>query len=240
MERLQFELPRSALNPMRGLLIAIALVIFVGGCSDAQTQQTSAKSEVVPLGTGFDFYVLSLSWSPGYCASEGGDADANQCGGSRRYAFVVHGLWPQYARGYPSDCNSSFGEKVDNKLATSMTDIMPSFGLIRHQWKKHGRCSGLSQQDYFDVTRAAFGKITTPPSFAGLRETKTIAPQAVEKLFQAENKSVPADAIAVTCKGNYMRDVRICMSKDLANFVSCAEVDRNSCKSNTMAVAPIR
>ncbi|MCC2111314.1 MAG: hypothetical protein KDJ16_04705, partial [Hyphomicrobiales bacterium] len=50
----------------------------------------------------FDYYVLSLSWSPSYCEAEG-DPREPQCRKerpSRRYAFVVHGLWPQYERGW--------------------------------------------------------------------------------------------------------------------------------------------
>lgn len=192
------------------------------------------------MGEGFDFYVLALSWSPGYCASEGDNANKRQCDGPRRYEFVVHGLWPQFERGYPSDCNSDHEGSLDNALINDMLDIMPSYGLIKHEWRKHGTCSGLSASDYFAVTRRAFEQISSPPSFQGLQETMTVAPSSVEKLFQAENKAIPADGIAVTCKRNYLRDVRICMTKDLASFRSCPEVDRNHCNSASVAVAPTR
>src|SRR5262245_12074681 len=53
----------------------------------------------------FDFYVLSLSWSPSFCeaAGERGTPPQQQCG-ARPYSFVVHGLWPQYERGFPEFC----------------------------------------------------------------------------------------------------------------------------------------
>src|SRR4029077_16012103 len=55
----------------------------------------------------FDFYVLALSWSPSFCeASRERPANRTpdqQCG-ARPYSFVVHGLWPQYERGFPSNC----------------------------------------------------------------------------------------------------------------------------------------
>ena len=81
----------------------------------------------------FDFYVLALSWSPGYCESEGANADRGQCATGRAYDFVLHGLWPQYERGYPSDCQSDHDGAVSADLVRSMLDIMPAPGLVRHQ-----------------------------------------------------------------------------------------------------------
>lgn len=223
-----------------GLALIFAALVLAA-CSGGDEPSTAEKADpAVPLGKGFDFYVLALSWSPGYCTSEGDKADPRQCGDGRRYEFVVHGLWPQFEKGYPANCESVHGKRIDNKLAGSIIDIMPSFGLIRHQWRKHGRCSGLSPERYFDVTRAAFNKIALPAAFSGLDEPKTVTHQTVEKLFQAENKSIPPDGIAVTCKGNYLRDVRICLTKDLEFFRPCPEVDRNHCRRPTMAVVPSR
>ncbi len=226
------------------VLLACTMIL---GCNPGRQQQntspeTSTKQadSAVPMGAGFDFYVLALSWSPGYCASEGDNANKRQCDGPRRHEFVVHGLWPQFEKGYPADCESQHGDTLDNGLINTMLDIMPSYGLIKHEWRKHGTCSGLSAEEYFAATRIAFDKISPPPSFQGLQETMTVAPSSVEKLFQAENKAIPSDGIAVTCKRNYLRDVRICMTKDLASFRSCPEVDRNNCNSSSVAVAPTR
>src|SRR5262249_40589503 len=51
----------------------------------------------------FDYYVLSLSWSPSFCETATGNARRQQCG-TRPFSFVVHGLWPQYERGFPESC----------------------------------------------------------------------------------------------------------------------------------------
>ena len=59
-----------------------------------------------PLPGQFDYYALSLSWSPTYCGSNAGQNDPQQCGPGRAYAFVVHGLWPQYAQGWPENCRA--------------------------------------------------------------------------------------------------------------------------------------
>src|SRR5262245_32563319 len=54
----------------------------------------------------FDFYVLSLSWSPSFCAANverGFQRSDPQCG-PRPFSFVVHGMWPQYEKGFPEFC----------------------------------------------------------------------------------------------------------------------------------------
>jgi ribonuclease T2 len=84
----------------------------------------------------FDHYVLALSWSPTYCASERSGNAPLQCGSGRRYDFVVHGLWPQYRAGWPQNCDTK--ARLPEPLIDGMLDIMPSRQLVRHQWTKHG------------------------------------------------------------------------------------------------------
>ena len=130
-----------------------------------------------PAGSGFDFYVLSLSWSPSYCEAEGDNANRQQCDIGRPYAFVVHGLWPQFERGFPADCDTAERE-VDNDTLRSLYDIMPSSGLIRHEWRKHGTCSGLSQHDYFHVAAAWRASASScPNNSAGCGTTDAAAQQ---------------------------------------------------------------
>lgn len=231
--------------------ICIPALVLVSGCdssSDTGTVpntpvvqiQPAAKhdGDAVPVGSGFDFYVLSLSWSPSYCEAEGAEANRQQCSGGRPYAFVVHGLWPQYERGYPQDCAT--GERdVPNNALRSLYDIMPSAGLIRHQWRKHGSCAGLSQSDYFKVVRKARNVIAVPGEFARLDNYRTVSPQDVERSFLRSNPSLPANAIAVTCDKRYLREVRICLTRQLS-FRACEEVDRRACRSSKAVMPPVR
>ena len=87
-----------------------------------------------PRGTAgeFDYYLLAMSWSPQYCSSPAGSRDTFQCGGGRRYEFILHGLWPQYERGWPQFCAT--GERLSNALVERMQDIMPS--------RRTGTCRG--------------------------------------------------------------------------------------------------
>ncbi len=197
----------------------------------------TARSNV-PLGEGFDFYVLSLSWSPSYCEAEGEDANRQQCAAGRPYAFVVHGLWPQFERGFPEDCPTADPD-VPNATLRTLYDLMPAGGLIRHEWRKHGACSGLDQDDYFAVLRAAREAVTIPQEFRRLNAYKTLDPDDAEAAFLTANPALPRDGIAVTCDKRYLREVRICMTKDLA-FRACPEIDRRGCRLSKVVMPPVR
>ena len=107
----------------------------------------------------FDYYVLALSWSPNWCAREGDARGAEQC--ETDLGWSLHGLWPQYERGWPSYCPTP--ERNPSRAMTgAMTDIMGSSGLAWHQWNKHGRCTGLSADDYYALSREAYGRVTRP------------------------------------------------------------------------------
>lgn len=185
----------------------------------------------------FDFYVLSLSWSPTYCEDKG-RSDRIQCGG-RPYAFVVHGLWPQYERGFPSDCATDQPGNVPRRTVDQMLDIMPSPGLIRHEWQTHGTCSGLDQARYFDFVRRAGAAVVIPPRFVDVQDYLTVTPREVEGAFGDANPNLARDSISVTCDSRRLKEVRICMTKDL-HFRSCPEVDRSSCRRDRVVMPPIR
>lgn len=236
--------PRRA-GPFLALALACALTACGpssssgggGKGSAADTQQDKARA-AIPAGRGFDFYVLSLSWSPSYCEAEGPEANRQQCDAGRPYAFVVHGLWPQFERGYPRNCQTS-ASKLPAGTMRSLFDIMPSAGLIRHEWREHGSCSGLDQADYFHVLRAARERVVVPDEYRRLDGYRTVAPQDVENDFLQANPGLPADGVAVTCDRRYLREVRICMTKDL-DFRACPEIDRQSCGKAKTVMPPVR
>jgi ribonuclease T2 len=92
----------------------------------------------------FDYYVLSLSWSPSFCATAAergrGRAGNAQCG-ARPYSFVVHGLWPQYDKGFPENCQLP-APRLDRSTVAWMLDLMPAPHLIFNECDRHGTCSG--------------------------------------------------------------------------------------------------
>lgn len=183
----------------------------------------------------FDFYVLSLSWSPTWCASNDRDESTAQCDGRRAYTFIAHGLWPQNERGWPEYCPSAEPERVPQALAKTLYDIIPSAGLAGHEWRKHGTCSGLTQRVYFETLRAAYRKIRVPPTIFDGRIHRRLAIDEIETLFVRANAGLKPDSIAVSCDNGQLSEIRICMTKSLT-FRGCAEVDKNACRARTVNV----
>ncbi|ODT06803.1 MAG: ribonuclease [Mesorhizobium sp. SCN 65-20] len=226
-----------------GRVIALAALLAVAACKPSEDKanevgSTATTETAVPRGQGFDFYVLALSWSPSYCEAEGERANGQQCRTGRPYAFVVHGLWPQFERGYPQDCATGDSD-VPNERLRGLYDLMPAVGLIRHQWRKHGTCTGLSQDDYFKVLRAAREKVEIPQEFRRLDAYRTLAPAQAERSFLQSNPGMREDGIAVTCDRRFLREVRICMSKDL-EYRACPEVDSRACRLDKVVMPPVR
>jgi ribonuclease T2 len=218
-----------------GVLAFAALIgLAAAGTAFAQDRRQNAPGE-------FDYYVLSLSWSPSFCeeASERGNEGRSQaqCGG-RPFSFVVHGLWPQYERGFPEYCVRP-SPRLDRNIMTSMLDEMPAPGLIYNEWDKHGTCSGLSPRAYFDTIRKARAAVKIPDEYLQLAEPKTVAPDAIEDAFIKANPGLSNAAIAVTCNRTRLSEVRICLSKDL-QFRACEEIDRRGCRRDEVVIPPMR
>lgn len=215
---------------LRGALAALAAAMTLA-LAPAAAQAPGRPGE-------FDFYVLSLSWSPTYCASEAGKRSEMQCRAERPYAFVVHGLWPQYERGYPQDCDRN-APRIPERTLNEMLDIMPSRGLVIHEWRKHGTCSGLSPVEYFSKAREARARVKIPAPFERLDRYLTTTPGEIEAAFIAANPGLSSGMIAVDCDRRNLREVRVCLSKDL-QFRQCAEVDRKACTIDKVVMPPTR
>jgi ribonuclease T2 len=189
----------------------------------------------------FDYYLLALSWSPSFCeVSRERYAHRRpdpQCG-PRPYSFVVHGLWPQYSRGYPENCQVP-SPRIPRSLVDSMLDLMPSPRLVFHEWDSHGTCSGLPAWEYFRIVRKAREAIKIPAQYQSIDRAITVEPEQVAEAFVAANPGLKRDAIDVVCDGKRLTGVRICMGKDLA-FHACTGTSRSFCRSKSVVMPPVR
>jgi len=189
----------------------------------------------------FDFYVLSLSWSPSFCAAaaeRGGAGSASVQCGARPYSFVVHGLWPQYDKGFPEYCQVP-APRLNRAIVSSMLDLMPAPRLIFNEWDRHGTCSGFSARAYFEVVRKARAVVKIPPQYVDLQKPLGVSPGAVEDAFIKANPGLSPGGIAIGCDNKRLTEVRLCLSKDL-QFRDCPEVARRSCRRDELMMPPLR
>ena len=185
----------------------------------------------------FDFYVLSLSWSSGFCETGGAAKAQTQCAAGANLGFVVHGLWPQFERGFPSDCADS--ARVPSRIALdSARGLFPDDGLARYEWRKHGTCSGKSPTDYFADVRRARDAIVIPPAFRAPRDAQNWAPPDIARAFMSVNPTLRYESIATACKAGVLQEVRLCFDKDLRGFHACPEVTRATCRARQVSVPP--
>lgn len=192
----------------------------------------------------FDYYALVLSWSPTHCATttRRDDSQCNRRDG-RQFSFVLHGLWPQHERGYPEFCPTAQRPFVPESTIGRIMDIMPSRGLILHEYKKHGVCSGLTPDGYYDLSRKLYQKVKIPARFAQPLENQMVDTGAIVTEFVAANPGLKPDMLAVSCggPGDRLREIRVCFTPD-GQFRSCGsnENQRKLCASSRVFVPPVR
>ncbi|MFM1815969.1 MAG: hypothetical protein RLZ98_2664 [Pseudomonadota bacterium] len=224
--------------------IALAALGFLLVASVAEAQRGPyERGQSRDIAGRFDYYSLVLSWSPTYCAGEAKSGDPQCRRQGRPYAFVLHGLWPQYERGYPERCQTRERPFVPNHIIDSMLDIMPSRKLVIHEYRKHGTCSGLTPKQYYDLSRRLYQKITIPKQFANPQQPMQVSPGEVVGAFLTANPNLRPDMLAISCRGsgNRMREVRICFSRQ-GEFRRCGsnENQRRLCTAPRMYVPPVR
>jgi ribonuclease T2 len=208
-------------------LIALGLLLLLIAGIGASRRRSGQAAQGTP-GV-FDYYLLTLSWSPEFCYSH---PERPECQ-SGRHGFVVHGLWPQYVDGYPEHCSKAPGLANPAEMA----DLMPDAGLVAHEWSTHGTCSGLDAESYFKLLRNAFGSIKVPERFVAPRENFSTPPQEIKSEFVKANPNFSAADMTVSCGNNYLTAVSLCMTKDL-KATACQNL--RDCRANVVRVPGVR
>ena len=213
---------RSQGSALLILFLLIAGGALLGSNRHRQHQQTTGQPGA------FDYYVLALSWSPEFCHSHPTKAECV----SGKFGFVAHGLWPQYANGYPDNCSTAPGLADPSRMA----DIMPDAGLVAHEWTTYGTCSGLDADSYFKLVRQAFESVKIPAQLRSATRGFSVAPQELKEEFVGANPRLKVEDLAVSCGNNYLTGVSVCVDKQLQPRV-CEGI--RDCRANTIKVAPV-
>jgi ribonuclease T2 len=211
----------------------ILSVIFISLLAVAQNASPAPRAIT---GAGFKYYVLSLYWLPTLCLESPG---ADECRGSDHNGFIVHGLWPVLDWNSPINCGG--GDNLSDSLVGSLKDLMPTRQLVEREWAVHGTCSGEAPDRFFSLMRQAYVSVNLPILLNGGGDAiETI--QQITKGFTNRDSGLPAQAVIITCSDNpaRLREVRICLSKNLASSYCSGETLGASCRTLNIQVPAAR
>ncbi len=208
-------------------ILAIVLVLTA--------QHAHAAQKQTPRGSmgQFDFYTLSLSWSPAYCATARPSAGNNeQCNTQQPFGFIVHGLWPQYNNGsWPQYCRPN-AERVQDDDVVLVKSAIPSKKLQQHEWQKHGTCVTNTAREYFTLVHQAFSRIALPDMFEVPSKPLFRTVYAMQQAFMAKNPTLNPQSLQFICERNasVLREVRVCFDKNL-NSMACPKPAKTACST---------
>lgn len=160
---------------------------------------------------GYDLYVLAQSWQPEFC--KGKEKVYPGCVSPQpfwRDHFTLHGLWPEresgappgFCEGEPFDADAIEQEIGLDVLKEYWPDVKfsdesPQYpDFWKHEWTRHGTCSGLAQVTYFAsaVNLVRNGTATTPAlvsehvgkdvALVDLRKAFTVAPSGATAVLK--------------------------------------------------------
>jgi ribonuclease T2 len=185
-------------------------------------------------------YVLALSWQADFCASDAGSSKAECRAADDNDRLVLHGLWPNAdrngdrrldeaddyclardrARMMAAD-RADWGQLPAVELGTDLqdrlADVMPGVQsrLERHQWIKHGTCSGLGAERYFEaaVSLAEDATRSGLAAFIAKGSGKVLARRDVLQAFAAEYGTGSDRALQLICRREngaaYLSEIRL-------------------------------
>ena len=186
----------------------------------------------------FDYYVLSLSWSPQYCASQTQQASAEQCGADKHYGFILHGLWPEYEIGWPEYCDA-LPQDVPQEIVDRILPITPASSLIEHEWDKHGKCSGLTVEDYFAAGETTFFEINTPHRMEKAKRPFSMTRKRLIRAILSANPQLDPAGIVLACRGKLLSEIRVCYGKDFQAIRCSDDLIASQCKKANLKILAI-
>lgn len=178
----------------------------------------------------FDYYTFALSLTPAYCDQNPKWRNSLQC--RDRLAFSVHGLWPERRQGRAPESCSGAPLALSPALEKDLRGIMPDGGLRKHEWNKHGRCSGLAPEAYYRMIEREFFDIRWPELLQPRGRDTIVERDVVLREFRRLNPGVPERGVVLRCEKGprppLLSEVRVCLTPD-GKPTACAANFRPNC-----------
>lgn len=198
-------------------LLGLPAIAFAQGQCIIPQSLTQSRAILPPPGatvtaplTG---HILALSWSPQFCKVNGDDKKhASQCGGSGKFGFILHGLWPDgEGRKNPQWCKPV--PAVSREVLRTNFCATPSASLMQHEWAKHGSCIASDAERYFRAANLLYTSLKFPDMDALSRAQPDVG--AFTTAFIAANPGLTAEMVRVdSTQLGWLEGVRLCLGKD--------------------------
>jgi ribonuclease T2 len=205
----------------------VVVTLLLAAPAHARHRQAAAEAG------DFDYYLLSLSLAPSFCALSPANRAKDECqalteADFRQTPLTVHGLWPNRARvsvnRQPQNCAGPPLDDLSAAVQDQLKRYMPGGpGLAQYEWRKHGACSGLSPEAYF-ATVVRLAQHANETIGVAMREQAMLGqPVRIADLLAAVTDRDPALASAIVVKCRFPRgggqalidEIRVVLSKDL-------------------------
>lgn len=220
----------------------------------------------------FDYYVLALSWQPAFCEFHTDKPECHDQTDARYDAksLALHGLWPS-VRG---DTRHDYGfcgvsrdvQEKDRRRAwcampalnlpesehERLTMFMPGARscLERHEWFRHGSCSGLAENDYFDKALALTEQLGKTKFQAYITKNigKRVNLKSLRDEFEKDYGRGSSRGLILQCDSQHgtsmLTEVRLYFKKDAldtplsgAALIRADEREKSGCKKQ-IAIDP--
>ncbi len=208
---------------MRGpRALSAALLALLPSPALAQAYQCAVPGTIAPLApvrpdgpvrrAPIAGYTLAASWSPDYCKTSG-DTRSMQCAKEHgRFGFVLHGLWPEAARG-PSPQWCGAPSVLSPQVQRQHLCMTPSPRLLAHEWAKHGSCMVGTPEKYFRVSAILWRSIHWPDADRLSRKRGLTAGDLREE-FVAANRGWARESVGIEMsRTGWLRAIRLCYGK---------------------------
>ena len=225
---------------MRGIRLTRWRLILAACCAARlASAQPAATARDQDTPGAFDFYLMSFTIAPSFCALSARYAEKEECRGATDAAFretplTVHGLWPNRERVsvnlQPQYCGEERLPRLSPALREQLRRFMPGTadGLDRYEWRRHGTCSGLEPEAYFS-TIVRLAERANATIGAALRDGGLLGQEVkIDDLLKAVGGKDPALAAAIVVSCRFPRgeaedqrralitEIRLVLTKDLS------------------------
>ncbi len=195
--------------------------------------------------------ILSLSWHDVFCETHRGKKECQRSlFSNKEYGFVLHGLWPQPKnRAYCGVNNKLVGADknkqwnrlpeltLSQKTKQGLNSAMPATasGLEKHEWIKHGTCSGMSQEEYFakaTIYTKQFNR-SLIASFINANRGKSITIKEIRALADRSFGLGRGDSVDMICDKGLVIEIRLNLgnyNNQLSNAMSNGAKTKPSCR----------